>query len=159
MKKITEKPLITIKNNRSSCPVSTSLEIVGDQWSLILIRDLFMQRNTFSDFKNSPEKISTNILTDRINKLLKYELIDYTIHPKNRKIKLYYLTQSGINLYPLLYDLSMWSKDHLGMEFHPLSIEWYKNSEKEEREVFIKRTIEEYKEFRASLLNKEKLPV
>jgi hypothetical protein len=45
------------------------------------------------------------------------------------------------------------------MEFHPFSIEWYQNSEKEEREVFIKRTIEEYKEFRASFLNKEKLPV
>ena len=82
MKKITEKSLITIKNNRSSCPVSTSLEIVGDQWSLILIRDLFMQRNTFSDFKNSPEKISTNILSDRINKLLKYKLIDYAISSK-----------------------------------------------------------------------------
>jgi DNA-binding HxlR family transcriptional regulator len=90
---------------------------------------------------------------------LKYKLIDYAIHPKNRKIKQYYLTQSGINLYPLLYDLSLWSKDHLDMEFHPFSIEWYQNSEKEEREVFIKRTIEEYKEFRASFLNKEKLPV
>lgn len=154
---ISKKPLITIKNNRSSCPVSTALEIVGDHWSLILIRDLFMRRNTFTDFKNSPEKISTNILSDRINKLSKYKLIDYTIHPKNRKIKQYYLTESGMRLYPMLYELSMWSKNHLDMEFHPLSLEWYQNTKKEDREVFIQRTIEEYKAFKASLLNKQKV--
>ena len=45
--------MISVTNNRSSCPVSTSLEIIGDHWTLILIRDFFLNRVTFSDFKNS----------------------------------------------------------------------------------------------------------
>ena len=80
--------MIEVKNNRSSCPVSTALEIVGDQWSLVIIRDLFLERTTFSEFRNSPEKIATNILTDRLNKLLSYDLIGYMHNPKNKKIKI-----------------------------------------------------------------------
>ena len=83
--------MINITNNRSSCPVSTSLEIIGDHWTLVLIRDFFLNRVTFSDFKNSPEKIATNILTDRIHKLLKYNIIKFRLNPKNRKVKQYYL--------------------------------------------------------------------
>ena len=58
-----EHPMINVRDNRSTCPISTSLEIVGDNWSLILIRDLFLERTTFTNFINSPENISSNILT------------------------------------------------------------------------------------------------
>ena len=71
MEILQKRPPILISENRSSCPISTSLEIIGDHWSLVILRDFFLQRNTFTDFKNSPEKIATNILTDRINKLSK----------------------------------------------------------------------------------------
>lgn len=57
-----------------------------------------------------PRKISTNILTDRLNKLLSLDLIGYVKNPKNKKIKIYYLKDGGIELYPLLYELSLWSK-------------------------------------------------
>ena len=87
MEILQKRPPILISENRSSCPISTSLEIIGDHWSLVILRDFFLERNTFTDFKNSPEKIATNILTDRINKLSKYKLISYVRHPKNRKIK------------------------------------------------------------------------
>ena len=148
-----KRPPILISENRSSCPISTSLEIIGDHWSLVILRDFFLKRNTFTDFKNSPEKIATNILTDRINKLSKYNLISYIRHPKNRKIKQYYLTESGIQLYPVLYDLSMWSKDHLDMEFHPLSKEWYQNNKNKKREEVINNAILEYKSFKEKLLS------
>ena len=148
-----KRPPILISENRSSCPISTSLEIIGDHWSLVILRDFFLKRNTFTDFKNSPEKIATNILTDRINKLSKYNLISYIRHPKNRKIKQYYLTESGIQLYPVLYDLSMWSKDHLDMEFHPLSKEWYQNNKNKKREEVINNAISEYKSFKEKLLS------
>jgi DNA-binding HxlR family transcriptional regulator len=69
--------VIKIKNKRSTCPVSTALEIIGDQWSLIIVRDLFLERTTFSDFRNSPEKISTNILSNRLRKLQDLDLISY----------------------------------------------------------------------------------
>ena len=153
MEILEKRPSILISENRSSCPISTSLEIIGDHWSLIILRDFFLERNTFTDFKNSPENIATNILTDRINKLSKYNLISYIRHPKNRKIKQYYLTESGIQLYPVLYDLCMWSKDHLDMEFHPLLKKWYQNNKNKKREEVINNAISAYKSFKEKLLN------
>ena len=63
--------------------MSTVLDLMGDRWSLLIVRDLFMQRTTFSDFLAAPEKISSNILTDRLQKLKGYQIIDYTLDPKN----------------------------------------------------------------------------
>ena len=83
--------MINIENNRSGCPVSTSLEIIGDSWTLLIIRDLFLERNTFKDFINSPEKISSNVLTDRLKKLIKNDIISYFIEPRDKKIKKYFV--------------------------------------------------------------------
>ena len=60
--------MIKVENKRSSCPVSTSLEIIGDRWTLVLIRNFFLGSTTFADFKKAPEKIATNILSDRLKK-------------------------------------------------------------------------------------------
>ncbi len=144
--------MINITNNRSSCPVSTSLEIIGDHWTLVLIRDFFLNRVTFSDFKNSPENIATNILTDRIHKLLKYKIIKYRLNPKNRKVKQYYLTDSGIELYPLIYDLLIWGKNHLDIEYDTFSTISLKKISTVNREKVIQDTISNYKNFRESLL-------
>tara|TARA_X000000950_G_C13826442_1_gene624237 strand:+ start:94 stop:543 length:450 start_codon:yes stop_codon:yes gene_type:complete len=145
--------VIKVKDNRSSCPISTALEIIGDQWSLIVIRDLFLERTTFSEFRNSPEKISTNILTDRLNKLLSLDLIGYVKNPKNKKIKIYYLKDGGIELYPLLYELSLWSKKNLDMKFNPLSIDWYKAIEGRKPKEVIFEISSSYKAFRKGILN------
>ena len=93
-------------------------------------RAVSSRRTTFSDFMDSEERISSNILTDRINKLRKYNLIEYRVHPNNRKIKQYYLTQAGIDLYPIIYDLIVWSIDHLDMEFDPIAVDWFKKNER-----------------------------
>ena len=148
-----KKPKMKVRDNRSSCPVSTCLEIIGDNWSLVLIRDLFLERTTFTEFMNSPERISSNILTDRINKLRKYSLIEYRLHPNNRKIKQYYLTESGIDLCPLLYDLQVWSKDHLDMEFHPIAVEWYQKNDGLERKKSINNDMASYRDFKTQLLS------
>ena len=146
-------PKLKIRDNRSGCPISTSLEIIGDNWSLILIRDLFLERTTFTEFMNSPEKISSNILSDRINKLQKYNIIEYRLHPQNRKVKQYYLTKSGIELYPLIYDLIIWSKQHLDMKYLPISVDWYKKIEKLDRKKSIDNTVLSYKKFKNKLLS------
>ena len=148
-----EYPKLKIRDNRSGCPISTSLEIIGDNWSLILIRDLFLERTTFTEFMNSPEKISSNILSDRINKLQKYNIIEYRLHPQNRKVKQYYLTKSGIELYPLIYDLIIWSKQHLDMKYHPISVDWYKKNEKLDRKKSIDNTVLSYKKFKNKLFS------
>ena len=144
--------MINITNNRSSCPVSTSLEIIGDHWTLILIRDFFLNRVTFSDFKNSPEKIATNILTDRIHKLLKYNIIKFRLNPKNRKVKQYYLTDSGIELYPLIYDLLIWGKNNLDIDYDAFSTKTLKKISTVNREKVIQDNISNYKNFRENLL-------
>ena len=144
--------MINITNNRSSCPVSTSLEIIGDHWTLVLIRDFFLNRVTFSDFKNSPEKIATNILTDRIHKLLKYNIIKFRLNPKNRKVKQYYLTDSGIELYPLIYDLLIWGKNNLDIDYDAFSTKTLKKISTVNREKVIQDTISNYKNFRENLL-------
>ena len=148
-----QKPKMKVRDNRSSCPVSTCLEIIGDNWSLVLIRDLFLERTTFTEFMNSPEKISSNILSDRINKLIKYNLIEYRVHPNNRKIKQYYLTQAGIDLYPIIYDLIVWSIDHLDMEFNPTAVDWYQKNERLDRNQSTRNDIASYKDFKAQLLS------
>ncbi len=76
-----------VSNNRSNCPVSTVLDLMGDRWSSLIVRDLFMQRTTFSDFLAAPEKISSNILTDRLqnSKDIKSSII--RMIPKTEKSK------------------------------------------------------------------------
>ena len=148
-----QKPKMKVRDNRSSCPVSTCLEIIGDNWSLVLIRDLFLERTTFTEFMNSPEKISSNILSDRINKLQKYNLIEYRLHPQNRKVKQYYLTKSGIELYPLIYDLLIWSKNHLDFEYLPIGADWYQKNEKRDRKKSIDYRVLSYKKFKKKLLS------
>ena len=144
--------MIKVENNRSSCPVSTSLEIIGDSWTLVLIRNLFMGKVTFADFKQAPENIATNILSNRLKKLRKYKLVEFKLNPKNRKVKQYYLTEAGINLYPLIYDLLIWGKDNLDMEIGPYSNDFYKRNKNKKREETITDAINSYKKFKNSIL-------
>lgn len=110
---------------RSGCPVTNVLDLIGDRWSLVIIRDLFMGRKTFKEFLSAPEGIASNILSSRLQSLLNYGLINYRQSPKNKKIKYYYLENSGINLYPILYEMSKWSESNLKKPFHPLSTRWF----------------------------------
>ena len=144
--------MINIENNRSGCPISTSLEIIGDSWSPIIIRDLFLQRTTFKEFMDSPEKISSNILTDRLKKLKNFGLISYVISPIDKKIKKYYLTEIGIDFFHVLYSLSMWGKKHFNMEFNAVATQWFVDTQDTPQETVIIETIKAYSDFRAELL-------
>ena len=124
---------------------------MGDRWSLLIVRDLFMQRTTFSDFLAAPEKISSNILTDRLQKLKGYQIIDYTHDPKNRKIKKYFLTDMGIDLYPIICEMSYWSKKHLDMEFYPLSVTWFAENENKTLDQIIENDTQSYIAFRKKI--------
>ena len=110
---------------RSTCPLSNFLDIIGDKWSLLIIRDLFIGRNTYSEFLKSPEKISTNVLVDRVKKLIDMKIITFERDQNDKKIKYYKLTKKGIDLFPIITEMSMWSRNHLDMDFHPLAIETF----------------------------------
>lgn len=136
---------IKILENRSGCPVATSLDIIGDKWSLIIIRDIFIGRTSFTDFLNAPEKISTNILKNRLNKLEQYEIIYHKVSKSDRKVKNYFLTEKGMDLYPLIYELSMWSLKHIEFEHHPLVVEWVDGNKGKSAKQVIEETVSDYK--------------
>jgi len=106
------------KNNkeiyRSNCPVSSSLDLVGDKWSLLIVRELIRYgERTFKDFNLINERISTARLSDRLRKLDSLGIITKSNHPTNRKVFLYNLTKKGIDLTPIIAEYISWAYKYL----------------------------------------------
>jgi DNA-binding HxlR family transcriptional regulator len=98
---------------RSSCPVSVSLEVFGDRWSLLIVRDLMIRGlHTFKEFEQSGEAIATNILTDRLRKLEKAGIISAQREQADHRKVSYRLTEKGIDLAPVLLELLVWGARH-----------------------------------------------
>src|SRR5947208_7154193 len=98
---------------RSGCPVSISLELFGDRWSLLIIRDLMVRGfRTFREFQESGEGISTNILADRLQKLEASGIITAEEEKTDRRRVNYRLTRKGIDLAPVLLELLIWGARH-----------------------------------------------
>jgi len=98
---------------RSGCPVSISLELLGDRWSLLIVRDLMVRGyRTFKEFHTSGESIATNILADRLQKLELSGIIRAETEPKDGRKVNYRLTEKGIDLAPVLLDLLIWGARH-----------------------------------------------
>jgi DNA-binding HxlR family transcriptional regulator len=98
---------------RSDCPVSTSLDIWGDKWSLLIIRDLmFAKECTYGDFLKAPEGIATNILASRLEVLEENRMIEKLDHPESRAKVLYRLTRKGIDLLPIMIEINLWAEKY-----------------------------------------------
>jgi len=98
---------------RSGCPVSASLESVGDRWSLLIVRDLMVRGfHTFKDFQNSGEGIATNILSDRLRRLKGAGIICAEMEETDARRINYRLTEKGIDLAPVLLELLIWGAQH-----------------------------------------------
>ena len=93
---------------RSPCPVAFSLDIFGDRWTLLVIRDLFYGRTRFKEFAGSPEGIPTNILTDRLERLLARGVIEQIPAKDGTKRLAYRLTKKGKALGPVLKAMRDW---------------------------------------------------
>jgi len=98
----------TSRDRRSPCPVACCLDIVGDRWTLLIIRDLVMGRDRFRDFSASPEGIPTNILSDRLERLRQNEIIQQTPAADGTKRLAYLLTEKGKALLPVLRAMRDW---------------------------------------------------
>ena len=96
--------------NRSDCPISYALDLIGDKWSLLIIRDLvFDKKRFYKEFRQSKEKIATNILSDRLKKLENAGFIESRVYEKLRTQKEYSLTEKGKDLIPILVEVILWS--------------------------------------------------
>jgi DNA-binding HxlR family transcriptional regulator len=101
---------------RSHCPISCSLDIWGDKWSLLIIRDLMDAKEcTYGDFLKAPEKIATNILASRLQNLEENELIEKLEHPDSKAKVLYKLTRKGIDLVPVMIEISLWADKYFSL--------------------------------------------
>ncbi len=98
---------------RSGCPIASTLDRVGDRWSLIIVRDMATGKSRFGQFLDSPERITTNILTDRLLRLEHVGLIEkrpYQLRPRRFE---YVLTDMGRALLPVLQEICRWANAHI----------------------------------------------
>ena len=99
-------------NRRSECPISCSLDILGDKWTLLVLRDLLDGKTRFSEFERSPEGIPTNILTDRLRRLEATGLVERVRGEASSRFE-YHPTRRGRDLRPVLLALASWGNQHL----------------------------------------------
>lgn len=98
---------------RSGCPLNASVEVLGDRWSLLIIRDMMLRGfRTFKEFLGSYERIATNILTDRLRKLEQHGIIRAHSDPEDGRRLIYRLTEKGIDLAPVLTEMVLWAAAH-----------------------------------------------
>ena len=126
---------------RSDCPISCSLDIWGDKWSLLIIRDLmFSKKCRYTDFLKSAEGIATNILVTKLQALEEKKIIEKLDDPESKTKGYYKLTQIGVDLLPILIEIGLWSEKYFPIteEIKTILIEVKKNKAK-----FINKTIAE----------------
>jgi DNA-binding HxlR family transcriptional regulator len=128
------------KRCRSECPIANALDIVGDRWTLVLMRDLmFRNLHEFKELLDSPEGIATNILSTRLKSLTEDGIINNIPHPTNGTKKLYYLTERGKTLMPLLTELTLWGTEQIPNTAAPPEVI---SAMKNDRGLFSKQILE-----------------
>jgi len=98
---------------RSPCPVAATLDLIGDKWSLLVIRDLFLGKRTYGEILSSPEGIPTNILADRLRRLEESGLIEATVYQDRPVRYAYSLTARGKALHGVLDAVVRWGKKYI----------------------------------------------
>jgi DNA-binding HxlR family transcriptional regulator len=101
-------------DKRSVCPIACSLDEIGDRWTLLVIRDmLFFDKQRFEEFLQSPEKISTNILADRLKRLEQFGLVTKQPYSSHSQRMSYSLTERGRKLAPVLEAIIQWGLENI----------------------------------------------
>ena len=98
---------------RSTCPVSTSLDVLGDKWTLLILRDMvFAGKSTYGQFLQSEEKMATNILADRLAVLEAQGLLTKAVAADKKSKFTYRLTEKGVDTIPIIIELVLWGATH-----------------------------------------------
>ena len=106
---------------RSECPLNASVEMLGDRWSLLIIRDMMLRGwQTFKEFLEGYEGIATNILADRLRKLVANGILATEPDPSDGRRLIYSLTAKGIDLAPVLTEMVLWAAAHENTGNQPL---------------------------------------
>lgn len=128
---------------RSDCPISQTLDVLGDKWSLLIIRDMmFDKKSTYGDFLKSAEGIATNILASRLQNLEDNNLIVKLEHPESKAKFLYKLTEKAIDLLPIIVEIHLWADKNFQL---PDNIKAMINEGKKDKNKFIETMTDELK--------------
>jgi DNA-binding HxlR family transcriptional regulator len=101
------------KKPRSHCPIAFGLDTFGDKWSLLILRDIiFRGKRTYGDFLKSEEGFATNILASRLAQLEEVGLLKKSPNPEDARKDIYSLTEKGLDLIPMLFEMVLWSSKH-----------------------------------------------
>ena len=116
---------------RSGCPLNASVEMLGDRWSLLIIRDMMLQGfHSFHQFLDSHERIATNILAGRLRMLQAHGIISAESDPRDARKRIYRLTPKGIDLAPVLTEMVLWAAAHEETGNQPLIRQMRKDKQK-----------------------------
>lgn len=114
-----KKPARTQAPQRSPCPISSTLDILGDKWTLLVIRDLFLGKRLYGELAESPEGIPTNILADRLKRLQAAGIIKKEAYQERPRRYAYSLTRKGGDLLPVLNEIIRWADRHVPGTIQP----------------------------------------
>lgn len=130
---------------RSSCMIASTLDLIGDKWSLLIVRDMLLhKKTTFKEFVAADEKVATNLLSSRLKFLEALKIITKNKLVTNKKENIYLLTEKGIDLTPLIMELVIWSDKYLRDYHTQLNTSEVVNLNKE---MAINNAQQQYREF------------
>src|SRR5213080_2726220 len=128
---------------RSDCPINFALEMFGDPWSLLIIRDIvYFGKNTYGEFLASEEGMATNILANRLAHLENQGILVKKLSEKDKRKEEYVLTEKGLDLIPVLVELANWSAQHDPHTAAPAAWIALMEAEKEKMIQLIRETVQ-----------------
>lgn len=137
---------------RSLCPIATGLDVLGDKWTLLILRDMiFLHKSTFNEFKDAPELIPSKMLSNRLKKLESIGFITRKKGKINKKNVHYLLEEKGLETFPIMVEIALFTTDfyydHLGDTYTNV----VKTRMKYDKENYIVEMIGGYRKFRENL--------
>ncbi len=138
---------------RSLCPVATSLDVIGDKWTLLVLRDmLFFHKTTFNEFKAAPESMPSKMLSNRLKKLEAWGYLRRKKGETNKKNVHYLLEEKGVETFPIMVEMAIFTTnfyyDHLGDTYTGV----VKTRMKNDKDVYIKEMMDGYRQFKEALV-------
>ena len=138
---------------RSLCPVATSLDVIGDKWTLLVLRDmLFFHKTTFNEFKAAPESMPSKMLSNRLKKLEAWGYLRRKKGETNKKNVHYLLEEKGVETFPIMVEMAIFTTnfyyDHLGDTYTGV----VKTRMKNDKEIYIKEMMEGYRQFKEAVV-------
>jgi len=122
---------------RCKCPISSALDVIGDKWTLLIIRDmLFDHKKTFKDFSTSEESIATNILASRLKLMEEVGIISKRKQEGNLKSNIYMLSEKGLALLPVIAEITLWSDEYV-RELNPIMVKENYDFVRTNKQVFL----------------------